>query len=230
MTATPTRCASCGESNSTGRPANVTDPVEGRNTPASSFTQVLLPAPFSPSSASTSPRRRPNVAAFRAAIDPDDLPAASRPIARSDGSTACLSPSKRPVSFCRSNEPLPSRLDGSHLLIKAVCHIQLHFISGVSANNVRRQAVRPVNRSILSRITSAVCLSRRPIRNAVSHRAPTARTGTLPRRSSSPNPVRPDVVGPASAMQSCTGVRDSHRIATGQSTGRCAIHSACPSG
>ena len=44
--------------------------VGGRMTPASSFTQVLLPAPFSPSSASTSPERNSKDASLRAIVPP----------------------------------------------------------------------------------------------------------------------------------------------------------------
>src|ERR1700745_2627913 len=47
--------ASSGEPSVTGRPSKRISPASGGWTPASTFTSVLLPAPLSPTSATTSP-------------------------------------------------------------------------------------------------------------------------------------------------------------------------------
>jgi hypothetical protein len=57
MSAMPRRRASCGESGVYGAPPISIVPASGRTTPASTFISVLFPAPFSPSSAWTSPYR-----------------------------------------------------------------------------------------------------------------------------------------------------------------------------
>src|SRR5581483_5855675 len=55
MTAIPARRASIGERIRAGAPPIWMTPASGRCAPASTLMSVLLPAPFSPSSASTSP-------------------------------------------------------------------------------------------------------------------------------------------------------------------------------
>src|ERR1700722_9979123 len=55
-TAIPDRLASAGLANRTGRPSRRISPASGRSTPPRIFINVLLPAPFSPISACTSPR------------------------------------------------------------------------------------------------------------------------------------------------------------------------------
>ena len=69
ITAMPAREASSGDQLSAGRPSIKTAPPSGWCTPARSLTQVLLPAPFSPRSASTSPATRSKVTS-RIAITP----------------------------------------------------------------------------------------------------------------------------------------------------------------
>src|SRR5262245_14315860 len=56
MRATPAASASRGVPNTARSPSSHTSPASGRCTPARIFMRVLLPAPFSPISASTSPR------------------------------------------------------------------------------------------------------------------------------------------------------------------------------
>ena len=82
----PRREASSGDQLSAGRLSTKTAPVSGWYTPASSLTQVLFPAPFSPRSASTSPATRSKVTS-RIAITPpnrfvaDASPAGALPCA-----------------------------------------------------------------------------------------------------------------------------------------------------
>src|SRR6266571_78238 len=57
MTATPRRCASPGSRITVSRPSRRMLPASGRWAPASTLMSVLLPAPFSPSRANTSPAR-----------------------------------------------------------------------------------------------------------------------------------------------------------------------------
>src|SRR5713101_4949163 len=57
MTATPRRCASPGSPITVSRPSKRMLPASGRCAPASTLMRVLLPAPFSPSNANTSPAR-----------------------------------------------------------------------------------------------------------------------------------------------------------------------------
>src|SRR5437879_3047528 len=57
MTATPRRCASPGSRITVSRPSRRMLPASGRCAPASTLMRVLLPAPFSPSRANTSPAR-----------------------------------------------------------------------------------------------------------------------------------------------------------------------------
>ena len=104
MTATPACCASCGESKRTGRPSTTTEPVDGRKTPARSLTQVLLPAPFSPRRARTSPRRSPKLAEFRATIGPKDLVASAKPSAQVAWSALLPTATLGLVSPCCSTE------------------------------------------------------------------------------------------------------------------------------
>src|SRR6266571_6562805 len=57
MTATPRRCASPGSRMAVSLPSRRMLPASGRCAPASTLMSVLLPAPFSPSRARTSPAR-----------------------------------------------------------------------------------------------------------------------------------------------------------------------------
>ena len=68
--ATPRRKACSGERSSTSSPPIDTCPSSGRIMPASALIIVLLPAPFSPTSAWTSPRAALNVASSSASTPP----------------------------------------------------------------------------------------------------------------------------------------------------------------
>jgi hypothetical protein len=70
MTAMPASRASAGPWKSAGSPSTSTLPVSGRVTPASRRTIVDLPAPFSPTSARTSPGRSAIVASRTARTAP----------------------------------------------------------------------------------------------------------------------------------------------------------------
>ncbi len=56
ITTTPASSASRGRRGANGAPSSTISPSSGRQTPASTFISVLLPAPFSPTRPSTSPR------------------------------------------------------------------------------------------------------------------------------------------------------------------------------
>src|SRR5206468_2348525 len=94
----------------------------GRWTPARSLTQVLLPAPFSPSSASTSPARSSSETSCRARVPPNDLLAPRRPATASLPSRppgrAAASPSTtlaiRRAYPVRGREPREPRLLTPH--------------------------------------------------------------------------------------------------------------------
>src|ERR687894_2537373 len=78
MTAMPAARAAAGPSRCTGCPSSSTRPVSGPCTPASTFTSVDLPAPFSPTRAWASPARSSSCAPRRAATAPKDLLTSSR--------------------------------------------------------------------------------------------------------------------------------------------------------
>jgi hypothetical protein len=69
-TATPLRTASAVLSNATSRPSRRSVPSSGFTAPATIFTSVDLPAPFSPSSACTEPARTERPAPMRACTPP----------------------------------------------------------------------------------------------------------------------------------------------------------------
>jgi hypothetical protein len=54
----------------TGLPSNRSSPAEGRSAPTMHLTNVDLPAPLSPISATTSPARTVNEASRRASTEP----------------------------------------------------------------------------------------------------------------------------------------------------------------
>ena len=56
MQTMPARLASIGEGKTTGRPSSCISPADGWTTPAMILISVLLPAPFSPSTAWIRPR------------------------------------------------------------------------------------------------------------------------------------------------------------------------------
>ena len=67
---TPCACASRGEPKRTAWPNSRKPPASGCTRPDSSFTNVDLPAPFSPSSACTAPRRTANDTSSTATVGP----------------------------------------------------------------------------------------------------------------------------------------------------------------
>ena len=70
---TPSRCASCGAASSTARPLMTIRPASGRSRPPSALISVLLPAPFSPTSACTSRTDADSAASTSACTPPKDL-------------------------------------------------------------------------------------------------------------------------------------------------------------
>src|SRR6516225_7220906 len=75
MTAMPESRAAAGLCSTMGRPSMSSSPSSGWYTPASIFTTVDLPAPFSPSSACASPAYRSADPSTTACTAPNDLAA-----------------------------------------------------------------------------------------------------------------------------------------------------------
>src|SRR5258708_1386489 len=73
MTAMPAAFGSAGRWNAPSSPFTRSAPVSGSYTPASIFTMVDLPAPFSPTSACASPAYRGKLTPCTAATAPNDL-------------------------------------------------------------------------------------------------------------------------------------------------------------
>src|SRR5262249_19903804 len=80
--ATPSACASCGGERSPSSPLTRTTPSSALRTPDRILIIVLLPAPFSPTSACTSPNSAPNDASCSARTPPNDLEMPDASIAR----------------------------------------------------------------------------------------------------------------------------------------------------
>src|SRR4051794_27598199 len=78
MIAMPASLAAAGPCNTTSRPSILSDPLSGRWTPPRIFTSVDLPAPFSPTSACTSPACRSSDTSSSARIAPNDFDACRR--------------------------------------------------------------------------------------------------------------------------------------------------------
>src|ERR1041385_5405095 len=73
MSAIPLSRASSGFDGTYGLPSIVIEPSSGRSEPAITFISVLLPAPFSPMSACTSPSRSSRSTPSSATVGPNDL-------------------------------------------------------------------------------------------------------------------------------------------------------------
>src|SRR5579863_2845669 len=70
----PSRSASCGDAIVTSRPSIAIVPASARCAPARIFINVDFPAPFSPTSANTSPERRSSETSFSARTPGNDFP------------------------------------------------------------------------------------------------------------------------------------------------------------
>src|SRR5271155_1633432 len=73
MKRNPRRCASPGSRSVAGSPSSWMLPPSGATAPARILMRVLLPAPFSPISASVSPARSSSDASLKATAPPNDL-------------------------------------------------------------------------------------------------------------------------------------------------------------
>src|SRR5581483_4075213 len=102
--ATPSAWASCGRERSTSSPLTRTTPSSGLRTPERILIIVLLPAPFSPTRACTSPNSAANDASFNARTPPNDLEIPDASIAR--GVRSFLSPGR----VCATDSVTTSRL------------------------------------------------------------------------------------------------------------------------
>src|SRR5215471_17921965 len=102
MTAMPESRAAAGLCRTTGRPSMSSSPSSGWYTPASIFTTVDLPAPFSPSSACASPAYSSADPSTTARTAPNDLAAC-----RSDSTGAAGAGDPGPDGVSRPADPGP---------------------------------------------------------------------------------------------------------------------------
>src|SRR5215468_9678664 len=105
MTAMPASRAAAGLCSTTGRPSMSSSPSSGWYTPASIFTTVDLPAPFSPSSAWASPAYRSAEPSTTARTAPNDLVAC-----RSDRTGTAGAGDPGPDELSEAGDPGPDGL------------------------------------------------------------------------------------------------------------------------
>src|SRR6266496_4128683 len=121
--ATPRSCAACGLGMLTEWPSNWISPSSAGATPAMTLTRVDLPAPLSPTRATTSPSRTSKFTSLSARTAPKRLliPWSERtgvPVAAGEGSWAVAVMGVILLHMCREREPSDrsrSRLDGASL-------------------------------------------------------------------------------------------------------------------
>src|SRR5215813_14221792 len=110
----PARCASSGLVNETSRPSMWIVPASGRCTPDTILMSVDFPAPFSPSSACTSPAPMSNLTPFSAWTPENDL------LISCSSRTACMCSqgcARRRLELRRGHYPTPARAVPSLMLV-----------------------------------------------------------------------------------------------------------------
>src|SRR4051794_18682935 len=117
MTAIPRRLAVVGSLCATSEPFIFIQPVSGRWAPVMTFTNVDLPAPFSPISACTSPGRSLNDTPLSACTPAKDfvMPVNSRSALTRVPSPATISALRQDVPLVRLDLVQPRRADGDVL-------------------------------------------------------------------------------------------------------------------
>src|SRR3954462_218872 len=110
MAATRRRCAAVGSRCAIGWPSSASVPASGVSAPVRILISVDLPAPFSPTSAWTSPARRSNDTPLSARTPANDLtmPSSSRIVS---ATTLPLTPTREDVPLVRLDLRQPRRPD-----------------------------------------------------------------------------------------------------------------------